>query len=163
MKLGLVLGWGTPRWLTLIVFWTANNMLHCIVLAECGSLALQLPDEAKELDKELRQITKQKNEAVRGQDFEKVCYCCTAINWSNHTHLFRGPWTISTISNIFSCYLIIIFVWIDSTLSCEIKKIGFKCSTGSDAIGVLHGSSANCTISRILSILCYRLIVFVTL
>jgi ATP-dependent Clp protease ATP-binding subunit ClpC len=45
----------------------------------------QLPNEAKELDKELRQITKQKNEAVRGQDFEKVysllrifCmqYCC---------------------------------------------------------------------------------------
>ncbi|GJN27781.1 hypothetical protein PR202_gb15832 [Eleusine coracana subsp. coracana] len=32
----------------------------------------QLPDEAKELDKELRQITKQKNEAVRGQDFEKT-------------------------------------------------------------------------------------------
>lgn len=32
----------------------------------------QLPDEAKELDKELRQITKDKNEAVRGQDFEKV-------------------------------------------------------------------------------------------
>ena len=38
---------------------------------------LQLPDEAKELDKELRQITKQKNEAVRGQDFEKVYYCLT--------------------------------------------------------------------------------------
>jgi ATP-dependent Clp protease ATP-binding subunit ClpC len=57
-----------------------NNMLHCIVLAEYGSLPFQLPDEAKELDKELRQITKQKNEAVRGQDFEKVCYCCTAIN-----------------------------------------------------------------------------------
>jgi hypothetical protein len=33
---------------------------------------LQLPDEAKELDKKLRQITKDKNEAVRGQDFEKV-------------------------------------------------------------------------------------------
>jgi hypothetical protein len=32
----------------------------------------QLPDEAKELDKELRQVTKDKNEAVRGQDFEKV-------------------------------------------------------------------------------------------
>jgi ATP-dependent Clp protease ATP-binding subunit ClpC len=32
----------------------------------------QLPDEAKELDKELRQITKQKNGAVRGQDFEKA-------------------------------------------------------------------------------------------
>lgn len=38
---------------------------------------LQLPDEAKELDKELRQITKQKNEAVRSQDFEKVYYCLT--------------------------------------------------------------------------------------
>uniref|UniRef100_A0ACD5UR50 Uncharacterized protein n=1 Tax=Avena sativa TaxID=4498 RepID=A0ACD5UR50_AVESA len=32
----------------------------------------QLPDEAKELDKKLRQITKDKNEAVRGQDFEKA-------------------------------------------------------------------------------------------
>lgn len=34
----------------------------------------QLPEEARELDKELRQITKEKNEAVRGQDFEKVSY-----------------------------------------------------------------------------------------
>jgi ATP-dependent Clp protease ATP-binding subunit ClpC len=33
---------------------------------------LQLPDEAKELDKKLCQITKDKNEALRGQDFEKV-------------------------------------------------------------------------------------------
>lgn len=33
----------------------------------------QLPEEAKELDKELRAVTKEKNEAVRGQDFEKVC------------------------------------------------------------------------------------------
>lgn len=32
----------------------------------------QLPDDAKELDRELRQITKEKNEAVRGQDFEKA-------------------------------------------------------------------------------------------
>lgn len=32
----------------------------------------QLPEEARELDKELRAITKEKNEAVRGQDFEKV-------------------------------------------------------------------------------------------
>lgn len=32
----------------------------------------QLPEEARELEKELRQITKEKNEAVRGQDFEKV-------------------------------------------------------------------------------------------
>ncbi|KAK9108595.1 hypothetical protein Syun_024606 [Stephania yunnanensis] len=32
----------------------------------------QLPEEAKELEKELRQITKEKNEAVRSQDFEKA-------------------------------------------------------------------------------------------
>lgn len=35
-------------------------------------LHLQLPEEARELDKELRGVTKEKNEAVRGQDFEKV-------------------------------------------------------------------------------------------
>ncbi|MBA0678505.1 hypothetical protein Goari_019847 [Gossypium aridum] len=35
-------------------------------------LLVQLPEEAKELEKELRQITKSKNEAVRGQDFEKA-------------------------------------------------------------------------------------------
>lgn len=52
-----------------------KHLLHC----SCWfwALVLQLPDEAKELDKELRQISKQKNEAVRGQDFEKV-YCCLA-------------------------------------------------------------------------------------
>ena len=33
---------------------------------------MQVPEEARELDKELKQITKDKNEAVRGQDFEKV-------------------------------------------------------------------------------------------
>ncbi|CAH2040518.1 unnamed protein product [Thlaspi arvense] len=32
----------------------------------------QLPEEARELEKELRQITKEKNEAVRSQDFEKA-------------------------------------------------------------------------------------------
>jgi ATP-dependent Clp protease ATP-binding subunit ClpC len=32
----------------------------------------QLPEEARELDKELRQITKEKNESVRSQDFEKA-------------------------------------------------------------------------------------------
>ncbi|XP_047325898.1 ATP-dependent Clp protease ATP-binding subunit ClpA homolog CD4B, chloroplastic-like [Impatiens glandulifera] len=32
----------------------------------------QMPEEAKELEKELKQITKEKNEAVRGQDFEKA-------------------------------------------------------------------------------------------
>ncbi|XP_037440092.1 chaperone protein ClpC2, chloroplastic-like [Triticum dicoccoides] len=32
----------------------------------------QVPEEARELDKELKQITKDKNEAVRGQDFEKA-------------------------------------------------------------------------------------------
>ena len=33
---------------------------------------LQLPEEARELDKELRANTKEKNDAVRAQDFEKV-------------------------------------------------------------------------------------------
>lgn len=33
---------------------------------------MQLPEEAREFDKELRGVTKEKNEAVRGQDFEKV-------------------------------------------------------------------------------------------
>ena len=37
-------------------------------------LPVQVPEEARELDKELKQITKQKNEAVRSQDFEKVFY-----------------------------------------------------------------------------------------
>ncbi|URE37808.1 ATP-dependent Clp protease ATP-binding subunit clpA [Musa troglodytarum] len=32
----------------------------------------QLPEDARELDKELRRITKEKNEAVRSQDFEKA-------------------------------------------------------------------------------------------
>ncbi|CAA0807107.1 Chaperone protein ClpC1- chloroplastic [Striga hermonthica] len=32
----------------------------------------QLPEEGKELERELRQITKEKNEAVRSQDFEKA-------------------------------------------------------------------------------------------
>ncbi|KAJ4850161.1 ATP-dependent Clp protease ATP-binding subunit ClpA cd4b, chloroplastic [Turnera subulata] len=32
----------------------------------------QVPEEARELEKELRQITKEKEEAVRGQDFEKA-------------------------------------------------------------------------------------------
>ncbi|KAJ0495663.1 putative clpA/ClpB, AAA lid domain-containing protein [Helianthus annuus] len=31
----------------------------------------QLPEEARELEKELRQITKEKNEAICGQDFGK--------------------------------------------------------------------------------------------
>ncbi|KAF3495732.1 hypothetical protein DY000_02055580 [Brassica cretica] len=32
----------------------------------------QVPEEARELERQLRQITKEKNEAVRGQDFEKA-------------------------------------------------------------------------------------------
>ena len=35
-------------------------------------MCLQLPEEAKELDKEVRQIVKEKDEAVRNQDYEKV-------------------------------------------------------------------------------------------
>jgi hypothetical protein len=33
---------------------------------------VQVPEEARELDEELKQITKQKNEVVGSQDFEKV-------------------------------------------------------------------------------------------
>lgn len=50
--------------------------------------ALQLPEEARELEKELRQITKEKNEVVRGQDIEKVlCFllqiekCMGQLGW----------------------------------------------------------------------------------
>ncbi|KAI8529278.1 hypothetical protein RHMOL_Rhmol12G0213300 [Rhododendron molle] len=46
------------------------------LLDEAGSCVrlrhAQLPEAAKELDKELRQITKEKNEAVRSQDYEKA-------------------------------------------------------------------------------------------
>jgi len=46
------------------------------LLDEAGSRVrlrhAQLPEEARELDKELRQIIKEKNEAVRSQDFEKA-------------------------------------------------------------------------------------------
>jgi hypothetical protein len=87
---------------------STDNILHCIVLAECGSLVLQLPDEAKELDKELRQITKQKNEAVRGQDFEKVYYCCT-IHWSDHFHFFSGSSTGCAASKILSMLITFVF------------------------------------------------------
>jgi len=33
---------------------------------------LQLPEEARGLEKEVRQIVKEKDEAVRNQEFEKV-------------------------------------------------------------------------------------------
>jgi hypothetical protein len=33
---------------------------------------VQVPEEARELDEELKQITKQKNEVVGSQNFEKV-------------------------------------------------------------------------------------------
>jgi len=40
----------------------------------CNSMNFQLPEEARELDKEVRQIIKEKEEAARNQDFEKVMY-----------------------------------------------------------------------------------------
>lgn len=43
---------------------------HSVLIGDI--ISLQLPEEARELEKELRQITKEKNEAVRSQDFEKV-------------------------------------------------------------------------------------------
>lgn len=54
-----------------------SSFLPQIMISPCSLYTvylqhLQLPEEARELDKELRQITKDKNEAVRSQDFEKV-------------------------------------------------------------------------------------------
>ncbi|PKA53903.1 ATP-dependent Clp protease ATP-binding subunit clpA like CD4B, chloroplastic [Apostasia shenzhenica] len=43
----------------------------------------QLPEEARELDKELRKITKEKNEAVRSQDFEKVTFTDSTCPFTN--------------------------------------------------------------------------------
>lgn len=43
---------------------------HSVLIGDI--ISLQLPEESRELEKELRQITKEKNEAVRSQDFEKV-------------------------------------------------------------------------------------------
>jgi ATP-dependent Clp protease ATP-binding subunit ClpC len=40
----------------------------------------QLPKEARELVKKLRQITKEKNESVRSQDFEKAGECHDKLN-----------------------------------------------------------------------------------
>lgn len=48
------------------------NLLYSHSRTDMPLLCLQLPEEARELEKELRQITKEKNEAARGQDFEKV-------------------------------------------------------------------------------------------
>ena len=36
----------------------------------------QLPEEARELDKELRALLKEKDASVRGQDFEKAGQVC---------------------------------------------------------------------------------------
>lgn len=51
----------------------------------------QLPEEARELDKQLRAVTKEKNEAVRGQDFEKVTfvYHCGLVCYSFETFLIK--------------------------------------------------------------------------
>ena len=42
----------------------------------------QLPEEARELDKELRALLKEKDSAVRAQDFEKADPCATG-RWSS--------------------------------------------------------------------------------
>lgn len=54
-------------------WWLKRAFISDVYCTEiCCVVLLQLPEEARELDKELRAITKEKNEAVRGQDFEKV-------------------------------------------------------------------------------------------
>jgi ATP-dependent Clp protease ATP-binding subunit ClpC len=64
----------------------------------------QLPEEARDLDKELRAITKEKNEAVRGQDFEKasIFYCIRKV------HLLDMPANLHHLAifqrtHLFSC------------------------------------------------------------
>ena len=77
MKLVLGLGFVMPRYehlclpcyYPLLPCYTFRRLSHIL----CSS---QLPEEARELEKELKQITKEKNEAVRGQDFEKVLMRC---------------------------------------------------------------------------------------
>ena len=68
--------------------------LIALPLIGSHSFSLQLPEEARELEKELRQITKEKNEAVRSQDFEKVCYyfklslgCCIPLKLKHNIWL----------------------------------------------------------------------------
>ncbi|KAJ6339474.1 hypothetical protein OIU77_007438 [Salix suchowensis] len=48
----------------------------------------QVPEEARELEKEVRQITKEKDEAVRGQDFEK-CYDLSSLIREQCKKLFQ--------------------------------------------------------------------------
>ena len=52
------------------------NLQAIDLIDEAGSRVrlqhAQLPEEARELDKELRALTKEKSDAVRGQDFEKA-------------------------------------------------------------------------------------------
>ena len=71
-----------PSWLPLVFMLTLDMIC-----------SLQLPEEARELEKELRQITKEKNEAVRSQDFEKVqsYLCCLVLLQFLHSWDFRWP------------------------------------------------------------------------
>jgi len=52
--------------------WTISSSFYYWANIGCNSIYFQLPEEARELDKEVRQIIKEKEEAVRNQDFEKV-------------------------------------------------------------------------------------------
>ncbi|MFS7906520.1 putative UVR domain-containing protein [Helianthus anomalus] len=49
-----------------------DDWAHDEDLCDLSYTETNLPDEARELEKELRQITKEKNEAVCAEDFEKA-------------------------------------------------------------------------------------------
>ncbi|KAL9997154.1 putative UVR domain, clpA/ClpB, AAA lid domain-containing protein [Helianthus debilis subsp. tardiflorus] len=70
----------TPMMLWLLLPSCHNSNKAIDLIDEAGSRVrlrhAQLPEEARELEKELRQITKEKNEAVCGQDFEKAGELC---------------------------------------------------------------------------------------
>ena len=70
MKLVHVFGFVTHKYV--YFFKPFFRLLYSFINRSLIFHLLQLPEEARELEKELRQITKEKNEAVRGQDFEKV-------------------------------------------------------------------------------------------
>ncbi|KAL5979406.1 ATP-dependent Clp protease ATP-binding subunit ClpC1 [Asimina triloba] len=69
----------TENQTTNVSLWCSDRFLPdkaIDLVDEAGSrvrlLHAQLPEEAKDIDKEAKQITKEKNEAVRSQDFEKA-------------------------------------------------------------------------------------------
>ncbi|KAG0501053.1 hypothetical protein HPP92_001125 [Vanilla planifolia] len=71
-----IINFVTPMKPSLLLHSYPISILAIDLIDEAGSRVrlrhAQLPEDARELDKELKQITKEKNDAVRSQDFEKA-------------------------------------------------------------------------------------------